>query len=140
MVCVLQLITQQGITAGLEADQAAKLAHIDVLKSEMTATKTALRKQEELTRAAESALEAAQAELSQRDTVIAGQSTVCKLTIGEFSDVACLAHYLVQLGFLHVECVSMCSRVFWVNSISCRYHTCAGHAGQCIRVHTLVLV
>lgn len=77
---MLQLVTQQGITAGLEADQAAKLAHIDVLKSDMAATKAALQAQEELTQAAELASEAAQAELSRCDTLVAGQSKVCELT------------------------------------------------------------
>ena len=100
---MLQLITQQGITAGLEADQEAKLAHIDVLKGNMAAAKTALHKQEELTQAAQAAFEATQAELSHCKAVIAGLCMVWKLTCYEFSDVACLALHLVRLGYLCVK-------------------------------------
>lgn len=75
-ICVLQLITQQGITAGLEADQEAKLGN-------MAAAKTALHKQEELTQAAQAAFEATQAELSHCKAVIAGLCMVWKLTCYE---------------------------------------------------------
>lgn len=70
---LLQLTTQHGITAGLEADQAAKLAHIECLKRDATALRSALHEQQCLTQAAESGLDAAQAELSHHDLVIEGQ-------------------------------------------------------------------
>lgn len=72
-LCLLQLTTQHGITAGLEADQAAKLAHIESLKRDATALRTALHEQQLLTQAAESGLDATRAELSHHDLVIEGQ-------------------------------------------------------------------
>ena len=71
-LCLLQLTTQEGMTAGLEADQAAKLAHIDALKKDANALKSALHEEQLLTQAAESALDATRAELSHRDLVIEG--------------------------------------------------------------------
>lgn len=75
-LCLLQLTTQQGVTAGLEADQAAKLAHIDALKMDASALRSALHEQQQLTQAAESALDATRAELGHHDTVIEGQLKV----------------------------------------------------------------
>ena len=72
-VCRMQLTTQRGITAGLEADQATRLAHIDSLKKEMTALKVALKEQQDLTQANESSLEAAHDRLRQHELVMTGQ-------------------------------------------------------------------
>ena len=70
----MQLTTQKGITAGLEADQAAKLTHIDSLKEETTALGVALKAQQELTQTTKSHLEAEQADQSHHDSVIKGQT------------------------------------------------------------------
>lgn len=69
----MQLTTQKGMTAGLEADQAAKLSHLDSLKGENAALRGALEEQQELAQTAESRLEAAQADLAHHDLVTTGQ-------------------------------------------------------------------
>lgn len=81
----------------MEADQAAKLAHIDVLKRDVTALKSALQEQQDLTQAAESALDAAQAEMNHHELVIEGQLVVCRLTFCECSDVMCPIYQLVWM-------------------------------------------
>ncbi len=69
---VLQLTTQQGITAGLEADQAAKLSHIDHLTAGAAALQDRLEQQVRQTEAADEAVAASQAELADRDSAMAG--------------------------------------------------------------------
>ena len=81
-VWVLQVTTQLGITAGLEADQAVKLAHITSLHKEAAALRGAIEEQAQRTQGAEQSLAATQAELTHRDTAMAG---------------ACMPHRLVPL-------------------------------------------
>ena len=83
-LCLLQLTTQQGMTAGLEADQAAKLAHIDALKRDGIALQAALDEQKQLTQGAESALDATQAELSHLDLATEGQLKACRHCLQKF--------------------------------------------------------
>ena len=68
----VQLTTQQGITAGLEADQAAKLAHIESLNTDAAAMRDQLEQQTRKREAAEEASAAAQAKLSDHDADMTG--------------------------------------------------------------------
>ncbi len=68
----VQLTTQQGITAGLEADQAAKLAHIESLNMDVAAMRDRLEQQSQKTEAAEEASAAAHAKLSDHDSDMTG--------------------------------------------------------------------
>ena len=70
---MMQLTTQQGITAGLEADQAAKLAHIETLKMDVAAMRERLEQQTHKREAAEEASAAAQAKLSAHDADMTGE-------------------------------------------------------------------
>jgi len=67
------LTTQQGITAGLEADQAAKLAHIETLNMDVAAMRERLEQQTYKREAAEEASAVAQAKLSDHDADMAGE-------------------------------------------------------------------
>ena len=69
----MQLTTQQGITAGLEADQAAKLAHIETLNMDVAAMRERLKQQTHKREAAEEASAAAQAKLSAHDADMTGE-------------------------------------------------------------------
>jgi len=68
----VQLTTQQGITAGLEADQAAKLAHIESVNMNVAAMRNRLEQQTHKREAAEEAAAAAQAKLSDHDAGMTG--------------------------------------------------------------------
>jgi len=69
---LMQLTTQQGITAGLEADQAAKLAHIESVNMDVAAMRDRLEQQSQKREAAEEASAAAQAKLSDHDADMTG--------------------------------------------------------------------
>lgn len=75
----MQLTTQQGITAGLETDQTAKLAHIDSLNSDAAALRTSLEHQAAQTEAAQEALAGSQGELTDREAAMAGEHSRLRL-------------------------------------------------------------
>ncbi len=69
----MQLTTQQGITAGLEADQAAKLAHIETVNMDAAAMRERLEQQTQKREAAEGASAAAHAKLSDHGADMTGE-------------------------------------------------------------------
>lgn len=69
---LLQLTTEQGMKAGLEADQAAKLAHIESLDAAAVAMRARLEQQTQQAEAAEGAAAAAQAEVTDHEIAMGG--------------------------------------------------------------------
>ena len=70
---MLQVTTQQGMAAGLQADQTAKLIHIDSLKATVTEVQVQLGEQQRQTATAEEACATLQHEVTRYEAAMAGE-------------------------------------------------------------------